>query len=153
MREFDFSPLFRSAIGFDRLPSLLDAATRSNGESQGYPPYNIEQLSADSYRIAIAVAGFSPEDLDIEAKDGTLVVKGRVKAETGTNDVKYLHRGIAGRAFERRFQLADHVEVRDADLVNGMLLIDLVREVPEAMKPRQIQIKSAGAGIEHQPAA
>jgi len=153
MREFDFSPLFRSAIGFDRLPSLLDAATRSNGESQGYPPYNIEQLSADSYRIAIAVAGFSPEDLDIEAKDGTLVVKGRVKTETEASDVKYLHRGIAGRAFERLFQLADHVEVRDADLVNGMLLIDLVREVPEAMKARQIHIKSAGAGIEHQPAA
>jgi molecular chaperone IbpA len=152
MRDFDFSPLFRSAIGFDRLPSLLDAATRSNGESQGYPPYNIEKLSADSYRIAIAVAGFRAEDLDIEAKDGTLVVKGRVKTETDAKEVQYLHRGIAGRAFERRFQLADHVEVRDADLVNGMLLIDLVRELPEAMKPRQIQIKSAKAGIEHQAA-
>ncbi len=152
MREFDFSPLFRSAIGFDRLPSMLDAARRSSGDSQGYPPYNIEQLSADSYRIAIAVAGFRTDDLEIEAKDGTLVVKGRFKADPEAKDVKYLHRGIAGRAFERRFQLADHVEVRDADLVNGMLLIDLVRELPEAMKPRQIQIKSAKAGIVHQAA-
>ena len=153
MRAFDFSPLFRSAIGFDRLPSMLDAATRSNGESQGYPPYNIEKLSADSYRIAIAVAGFRSEDLEIEAKDGALIVKGRIKSDPEAKDVQYLHRGIAGRAFERRFQLAEHVEVRDADLVNGMLLIDLVRELPEAMKPRQIQIKSTQTGLEHQPAA
>jgi molecular chaperone IbpA len=153
MREFDFSPLFRSAIGFDRLPSLLDAATRSNGVSQGYPPYNIEKLGDDSYRIAIAVAGFRPEDLDIEAKDGVLVVKGGVGADPEAGEVRYLHRGIAGRAFERRFQLADHVEVQGADLMNGMLLIDLVRELPEAMKPRQIPIKSATAGIEHQTAA
>lgn len=153
MREFDISPLFCSAIGFDRLPSLLDAATRSSGESQGYPPYNIEKLSADSYRIAIAVAGFRPEDLEIEAKDGALVVKGRVKTGSEAKEVQYLHRGIAGRAFERRFQLADHVEVRDADLVNGMLMIDLVRKLPEEMKPRQIQIKSAKTGIEHQSAA
>ena len=153
MREFDFSPLFRSAIGFDRLPSLLDAATQSNGNSQGYPPYNIEKLSADSYRIAVAVAGFGPDDLEIEAKDGTLVVKGRVSGDSEGEEVQYLHRGIAGRAFERRFQLADHVEVRDADLVNGMLVIDLVRELPEAMKPRQIPIKSANSGIEHKSAA
>lgn len=153
MREFDFSPFFRSAIGFDRLPSMLDAATRSNGESLGYPPYNIEKLDADSYRIAVAVAGFRSEDLDIEVRDGTLVIKGRVKAEPDAKQIHYLHRGIAGRAFERRFQLADHVEVRDADLVNGMLLIDLVRELPEAMKPRRIGIKSGGSAIEHQSAA
>jgi molecular chaperone IbpA len=155
MREFDFSPLFRSAIGFDRLPSLLDAATRYNGESQGYPPYNIEKLDADSYRIAIAVAGFGPEDLDIEVKDGNLVVTGRngADSEAESKDVRYLHRGIAGRAFERRFQLADHVEVRNAELVNGMLLIELLRELPEAMKPRRIPIKAGTASIEHKSAA
>jgi len=153
MREFDFSPLFRSAIGFDRLPSLLHAATESNRNSQGYPPYNIEKLGDDSYRIAIAVAGCRAEDLKIEAKDGSLIIKGRVSTDSEDGKVQYLHRGIAGRAFERRFQLADHVEVQDADLVNGMLLIDLVRELPEAMKPRQIPIKSSSTTLERQSAA
>lgn len=151
MREFDISPLFRSAIGFDRLPSLLDAATRSGAASESYPPYNIEKTDEDTYRIAIAVAGFTPDDLEIEARDGNLIVKGRNAAEK--EGVRYLHRGIAGRAFERRFQLAEHVEVREADLVNGLLVIELVRELPEAMKPRRVEIKTADPAIEHQTAA
>jgi molecular chaperone IbpA len=149
MRNFDFSPLYRSAIGFDRLPSLLDAAMRTNGTAEGYPPYNIEKTGEDAYRITIAVAGFGPDDLDVEARDNVLVVKGKAGADA--EGVKYLHRGIAGRAFERRFQLAEHVRVDAADLVNGLLTVDLVRELPEAMKPRRIEIKTGA--IEHQKAA
>ncbi len=149
MRDFDFSPLFRSAIGFDRLPSLLDTAMRTNGTAETYPPYNIEKTGEDAYRITVAVAGFGRDDLDIEVRDGVLVVKGRTADDA--EGVKYLHRGIAGRAFERRFQLAEHVRVDAADLVNGLLTIDLVRELPEAKKPRRIEI-TTGA-IEHQTAA
>ena len=149
MRSFDFSPLYRSAIGFDRLPSLLDAAMRTNGTAEGYPPYNIEKTGEDAYRITIAVAGFGPDELDVEARDNVLVVKGKAGADA--EGVKYLHRGIAGRAFERRFQLAEHVRVDAADLVNGLLTVDLVRELPEAMKPRRIEIKTGA--IEHQKAA
>ncbi len=149
MRDFDFSPLFRSAIGFDRLPSLLDTAMRTAGAADSYPPYNIEKTGEDAYRITIAVAGFGDDDLGIEVRDGVLVVKGRTADDA--NGVKYLHRGIAGRAFERRFQLAEYVRAEAADLVNGLLTIDLVRELPEARKPRRIEIKTGA--IEHQKAA
>ncbi len=149
MRDFDFSPLFRSAIGFDRLPSLLDTAMRTAGTADSYPPYNIEKTGEDAYRITLAVAGFARDDLDIEVRDGVLVVKG--KAGDDGDGVKYLHRGIAGRAFERRFQLAEHVRADAADLVNGMLTVDLVRELPEAKKPRRIEIKTSA--ITHQKAA
>ena len=149
MRDFDFSPLFRSAIGFDRLPSLLDTAMRTNGTAETYPPYNIEKTGEDAYRITVAVAGFGRDELDIEVREGVLVVKGRNADDA--EGVKYLHRGIAGRAFERRFQLAEHVRVDAADLVNGLLTIDLVRELPEAKKPRRIEIKTGA--IEHKTAA
>ncbi len=140
MRDFDFSPLFRSAIGFDRLPSLLDTAMRTAGTAESYPPYNIEKTGEDAYRITIAVAGFGRDELDVEVRDGVLLIKG--KTADDANGVKYLHRGIAGRAFERRFQLAEHVRADAADLVNGMLTVDLVRELPEAKKPRRIDIKT-----------
>jgi molecular chaperone IbpA len=149
MRDFDLSPLFRSAIGFDRLPSQLDTAMRTAGSVDSYPPYNIEKTGEDAYRISIAVAGFDRKDLDVEVRDGVLLVKG--KNAEDAEGVTYLHRGIAGRAFERRFQLAEHVRPEAADLVNGLLTIDLVRELPEAKKPRQIEIKTGA--IEHQKAA
>ena len=149
MRDFDLSPLFRSAIGFDRLPSLLDTAMRTAGPTDSYPPYNIEKTGEDAYRISIAVAGFFREDLEIEVRGGVLLVRGK-NAEK-PDGVTYLHRGIAGRAFERRFQLAEHVRAETADLVNGLLTIALVRELPEARKPRQIEIKTAA--IEQQKAA
>ncbi len=149
MRDFDFSPLFRSAIGFDRLPSLLDTAMRTAGPTDSYPPYNIEKTGEDSYRISIAAAGFGRDDLGVEVRDGVLLVKG--KTADDADGVRYLPRGIAGRAFERRFQLAEHVRADAADLVNGLLTIDLVRELPEAKKPRRIDIKSGA--ITHQKAA
>lgn len=139
MNAFDFSPLFRSTVGFDRLPGLLDAASRTD-TAAAYPPYNIEKADNDSYRITMAVAGFSEDEIEIEVHENTLKVRGLPQAvETNT---EYLYRGIAGRSFERRFQLADHVKVSDAHLENGLLHIDLKREVPEEMKPRNIQIKS-----------
>jgi len=144
MHAFDFSPLFRSTIGFDRLGQLVDAAMHSD-EANGYPPYNIEKTGEDAYRITMAVAGFSPEDIEIVAQDNSLAVRG--KAERQNGESRYLHRGIAGRAFERRYQLADFIKVKGAELVNGLLHIDLVREVPEAMKPRTIKIETkAGDG-------
>lgn len=152
MRNYDFSPLFRSAIGFDRVPTMLDAAMRSSETVDSYPPYNIEKTGEDAYRISMAVAGFSIEDLNVEVRDGVLYVKG-----SGSSDEKdtshYLHRGIARRSFERRFQLADHVEVKKSDLVNGLLNIDLVREVPEAMKPRTIAIGNGSKVIDAKKAA
>lgn len=150
MRDFDFSPLFRSAIGFDRFPSLFDAAQRTS-EGDGYPPYNIEKTDAESYRITMAVAGFTADDLNVEVRDGVLIIKGVGAKEDGER--KYLHRGIARRAFERRFQLADHVEIKSADLVNGLLNIELRRELPEAMKPRTIQIGTGAKAIEGKKAA
>ena len=149
MRDFDFSPLFRSAIGFDRLPSLLDTAMQSAGPTNSYPPYNIEKAGEDSYRISIAAAGFGRDDLGIEVRDDVLVVKGKIADDA--NGVKYLHRGIAERAFERRFQLAEHVRADGANLVNGLLTIDLLRELPEAKKPRHIEIKTGA--IEQKKAA
>lgn len=145
MRDFDFSPLFRSAIGFDRLPSLIDTALRSDVSVGSYPPYNIEKVADDAYRVTLAVAGFSLDDLHVEMRDGVLIVKG-AKPEGGQK-ANYLHRGIAERAFERRFQLAEHVEVRGAGLDNGLLAIDLVREVPEALKPRRIEVKAGEPAV------
>ena len=139
MRAFDLSPLYRSTVGFDRLFSLLDSmANVDNGQT--YPPYNIERTGENAYRITMAVAGFGEGDLDIEAKHNVLTVKGERKEETEQEGRQMLYRGIAGRAFERRFQLADHVEVTGATLENGLLHVDLVREIPEAMKPRRIAI-------------
>ena len=138
MRNFDFSPLYRTTVGFDHLSSLLDAVNRSDTNSNGYPPYNIELLNKDQYRITMAVAGFVNEELDIQTEKQTLTVKGEKLPEDGERN--YLHQGIAGRNFERRFQLADHVEVTGARLANGLLHIDLAREIPEAMKPKTIKI-------------
>ncbi|BBS14970.1 MULTISPECIES: Hsp20 family protein [Aeromonas] len=135
MRSIDFSPLYRSAIGFDRLANLIESAA-SNGNA-GYPPYNIEQLGDSDYRISMAVAGFTQEELELSFQENLLTVKGSKQADTERN---YLYQGIAERGFERRFQLADYVRVKGADLKNGLLHIDLVREVPEAMKPRKIEI-------------
>jgi molecular chaperone IbpA len=137
MDRFDFSPLFRSTIGFDRLARMVDSATRVDTASS-YPPYNIEKTADDSYRLTMAVAGFSQSELDITVHENTLIVTG--KAQQDDDNGRYLHRGIARRAFERRFSLADHIKVTGASLDNGLLHVDLVREVPEAMKPRQIKI-------------
>ncbi|WP_186394666.1 Hsp20 family protein [Stappia sp. TSB10GB4] len=140
MRHFDFSPLYRSTVGFDRLLSMLDST--SGQETPSYPPYNIERTGENAYRITMAVAGFGEGDLTIEAKEHTLTIKGERAQEAEAGEV--LYRGIAARAFERRFQLADHVEVKGASLENGLLHIDLAREIPEAMKPRKIEIGKAG---------
>lgn len=141
MTTIDFSPLFRSAIGFDRLANTLEAAYR--GEPAAYPPYNIELLGEDHYRITMAVAGFSEEDLDIQVKEGVLSVSGGREQES-KEEAKFLYRGIANRSFERRFQLADYVRVEGAELKNGLLHIVLVREIPEAMRPRKIEIGGGG---------
>jgi molecular chaperone IbpA len=140
MRTFDLAPLFRSTVGFDRLAALLDATGRLDDQSFSYPPYNIEKLSDDEYRITMAVAGFAEKDLEVTAKDRSLVVTGKGSQDTA---VQYLHRGVAGRSFERRFELADYIQVKGANLVNGLLHIDLVRQVPEALKPRTIAIGTA----------
>jgi len=144
MDGFDFSPLFRSTIGFDRITRLADAATRFDG-STSYPPYNIEITGENAYRLTMAVAGFAPEELEITVKENALLVAGKARKDDET--VQYLHRGLARRAFERRFQLADHLKVTGASLDNGLLHVDLVREIPEAMKPRKIAI---GAGAKPQ---
>ena len=141
MRTFDLSPFYRSTVGFDRLFNLLDNA---GGEAQTYPPYNIERTGENAYRVTMAVAGFDESELTIEAKENTLTVKG-AKTETAEKDSEFLYRGIGARTFERRFQLADHVEVKGAELKNGLLNIDLVREIPEAMKPRVIAIGNGKA--------
>jgi molecular chaperone IbpA len=138
MTSLDFAPLFRTAIGFDRLARLVDAA--ATGEAPSYPPYNIEKTGEDSYRLTMAVAGFRPEDLEVVVKENTLTVTGK-QAEQGKGQM--LYRGIAGRAFERRFVLADHMVVDSADLQNGLLHVGLRRVVPEALMPRRIEIGSA----------
>ena len=140
MRTYDFSPLYRSAVGFDRLARQLESAARSSQEN-GWPPYNIETTGENAYRIEIAVAGFSPDELNIEAKENQLTVTGRKTAnDDATPERTYLHRGLAERDFERRFQLADYVVVSGASLDNGLLAISLKRELPEALKPRRIEI-------------
>jgi molecular chaperone IbpA len=144
MRTFDLNPLYRSTVGFDRLFSVLDSLTAGDSGAQTYPPYNIERTGENAYRVTMAVAGFGEDDISIETKENTLTVKGEKKAEAA-KDNEFLYRGIAARSFERRFQLADHVEVKGATLENGLLHVDLVREIPEAMKPRTIAIGKAKA--------
>ncbi|WP_395944289.1 Hsp20 family protein [Brevundimonas sp.] len=152
MRTYDFSPLYRSAVGFDRLAGLLESAARTSSEG-GYPPYNIETTGENAYRIEIAVAGFTSDELNIEVKENLLTVTGRktandVNADGTTPQKTYLHRGLAERDFERRFQLADYVIVTDANLVNGLLSISLKRELPEALKPRRVEIGTGQPLIE-----
>ena len=142
MRPFDLSPLYRSTVGFDRLAQLIDNVAGMEAETP-YPPYNIERLGENEYRITMAVAGFEEDELKIEMKESALSIRGDKKPEAKDTERRYLHRGIASRSFERRFQLADHVEVKGASLENGLLNIDLVRNLPERMKPRVIPI---GAG-------
>jgi molecular chaperone IbpA len=151
MRHFDLTPLYKSTIGFDRLASLFDSMGTLDGDVPAYPPYNIERLGEAEYRITMAVAGFSADDLNIEMKENGLTIQGEHKDDG--KDREFLHRGIATRAFERRFQLADHVEVKGARFENGLLHVDLVREIPEAMKPRTIKITNGaknGKVIENQ---
>ncbi|MEW2919444.1 Hsp20 family protein [Ruegeria sp. ANG10] len=143
MRTFDFAPLHRATIGFDQIADMMDRVLTNDVAQPSYPPYNIEKTDADTYRISVAVAGFSEEDLSVEVKENALIVAGKKAAED--KERSYLHRGIATRAFERRFALADHVRVTGANHENGMLNIDLKREVPEALKPRRIEIASANA--------
>ena len=139
MRHIDFTPLYRSTIGFDHLFDLVDNVAGLNSEN-GYPPYNIERTGDDTYRIIMAIAGFNKDDLTVEVKEALLKVTAEKKAETETEEREYLHRGIAERSFERRFQLADYVEVTGADVRDGLLHIELVRRVPERLKPRTIAI-------------
>ena len=143
MRSYDFSLLWRSTIGFDRLARLVDSAARFDTASPTYPPYNIEATGDDSYRLTMAVAGFSRDELDLTVEKNSLVISGRAQKEDEAAQGRYLHRGIARRAFERRFSLADHIKVNGASLDNGLLHVDLVREVPEEAKPRQIKIGEA----------
>ncbi|SCM78899.1 heat shock chaperone [uncultured Pleomorphomonas sp.] len=140
MRNYDLSPLYRSTIGFDRLFSLLDQVSSNDASAQSYPPYNIERTGENAYRITIAVAGFAEDELTIEAREATLTVKGEKKPEAEDSGREVLYRGIAARAFERRFQLADHVEVKGASLDHGLLHVDLVRDIPESKRPRTIPI-------------
>jgi molecular chaperone IbpA len=146
MNRFDLSPLFRASIGFDHLARLLDSASRLDEQALSYPPYNIERTAEDHWRITMALAGFAPDDLDITVTDRLLTVTGKAKREDDAG--RFLHRGIAGRSFERRFELADHVRVDGAKMENGLLILDLIREVPEALKPRRIAI---AAGLAKAP--
>lgn len=148
MNSIDLTPLYRNSIGFDRLASLLDSALRTDSVTPGYPPYNIEMLSENRYAITLAVAGFEQSELDLMVEKGVLTVRGKKAKE---EERRYLHQGIANRAFERKFNLADYVEVTGADLHNGLLTISLVKEIPEAMKPRTITINQTrdASVIEH----
>jgi molecular chaperone IbpA len=153
MRTFDLSPLHRFTVGFDNVGRLLDTAARLDDAANAYPPYNIEKLGDDDYRVSMAVAGFSETDLDVTVEDTTLIIRGRMERheeDSPEEAPKFLHRGIATRAFERRFELADHIKVEGASLVNGLLHVDLKREVPEEKKPRHIAITQRHApAIEH----
>ncbi len=153
MRNLDFAPLYRATVGFDRIADLMDRALSADIPQPTYPPYNIEKTAEDSYRISIAVAGFSPDDLTVDVREGSLYVAARRADETTVKT--FLHRGIATRAFERRFALADHVKVKGATHEHGMLHIDLQRETPEALKPRRIEIARPGdidaKAVEHAP--
>ncbi|MEM1234852.1 MAG: Hsp20 family protein, partial [Pseudomonadota bacterium] len=143
MRRLDFAPLYRATVGFDQMADLMDRVLTNDAGAQSYPPYNIEKTADDAYRISIAVAGFTSDELDVEVKEHALHVTAKKVEDAG--DRKFLHRGIATRAFSRRFHLADHVKVTGAAHENGMLHIDLVREVPEALKPRKIEIGRSGS--------
>ena len=143
MRHFDFSPLYRATVGFDQIVDMFDSVMTSDIQTSSYPPYNIEKIDEDAYRISVAVAGFSDADLNVEVRENSLIISAGKSEEEKKN---YLHRGIASRSFKRQFQLADHVQVTGANHSDGMLHIELKREVPEALKPRQIQI-SRGSSI------
>ena len=142
MRHFDLAPLYRATVGFDRLADLMDRAMAAE-QGQSYPPYNIERTGDDAWRITVAVAGFSEAELGVEMRENAVIITGRKEAEEGERT--FLHRGIATRAFERRFHLAEHVRATSAAVTNGMLSVELVREVPEALKPRRIEIAAGGA--------
>jgi len=146
MRTFDLTPLYRSTVGFDRLFSLLDQGAGFES-APTYPPYNIERTGENAYRVTVAVAGFAEPELSIEVKENTLTIRGEKQTSKNEKNGEVLYQGIAARAFERRFQLADHVEVKGAALENGLLHVDLVRELPEAMKPRTIQIGTGSAKV------
>jgi molecular chaperone IbpA len=153
MRTFDLTPLYRSTVGFDRLAQMLDSVMTHEGATPAYPPYNIEKTGEDAYRITVAVAGFSEADLTVESRDGQLVISGKKSQAEDEAGRAYLHRGIAERAFERRFQLADHVRATGASVVHGLLHVDLAREIPEALKPRRIEITTATPRVIDQQAA
>jgi molecular chaperone IbpA len=144
MRSLDYTPLYRSIVGFDRLANMIDSASKAD-PSAGFPPYNIEQLGQDDYRIELAVAGFGEDDLTVEVQENVLTVSGRKSAATDDDAPNYLYRGIAERAFDRRFHLADHVVVENAELKNGLLSVTLRREIPESAKPRRISIGNVSA--------
>jgi molecular chaperone IbpA len=147
MSSIDLTPLYRSSIGYDRLGSLIDKALRGSDHSTGYPPYNIEVLDENHYAISLAVAGFEKDELSINVENNTLTIRGEKPKDDETRN--YLHLGIANRTFEHKFSLAEHVEVTNADLNNGLLTINLLREIPEAMKPKSIAINQSGTVLEH----
>ena len=150
MRNFDLSPLFHTSVGFDRLNRMLDTANRVDERSQNYPPYNIEKLDENAYRIIMAVAGFGEDDIELTQHENALTITG--KGQEGEKDAtKFLHQGIARRGFQRRFELADYIRVTGANMENGMLSVELTREVPEEMKPRRIEIQSSNV-LEHKAA-
>ena len=151
MRSIDFSPIFRSSVGFDRMAQMLDHHLRATevGTQPSYPPYNIERLDEDNYRVTMAVAGFGEDDITITAQNNSLLITGKLDDKDDADSGTYLHRGIAARAFERRFDLAEHIQVTAAELSNGLLHVTLVRDVPEAMKPRRIDIKATPALTQH----
>lgn len=151
MNTIDLTPLYRNSVGFDRMASLLDNALRSQKAGVGFPPYDIEATGEDHYAITLAVAGFEENELDIQVENGVLRVSGKKMDES--EEKSYLYRGIANRSFERKFNLADYIEVQGAALKNGLLTISLVKEIPEAMKPRSIAIKPEGATLEHKEEA
>jgi molecular chaperone IbpA len=151
MRTFDFAPLYRSTVGFDRMFSMLDQLGGVEGSVSSYPPYNIERTGENAYRISVAVAGFTDTNLSIEAKEHKLTIRGEKQATDGEKTGGLLHQGIAARSFERSFQLADHVEVKGASLEHGLLHVDLVREIPEAMKPRTVPIASSSNLVDVKP--
>ena len=156
MRSFDLAPLYRSTVGFDRLFSMLDQTSGLEAPTQSYPPYNIERTGENAYRISVAVAGFTDKDISIEVKEQALTIRGEKAVGEGEAKPDYLHQGIAARAFERRFQVADHVQVQGADMENGLLHISLKREVPESLKPRSIPVNGVTGGtrvIENKKAA
>ncbi|GDY26437.1 Hsp20 family protein [Agarivorans sp. Toyoura001] len=148
--QYDFSPLYRTAIGFDRLASFIEAASNQSAQSQnnGYPPYNIEAVDENHYRITLAVAGFAEDELSIVARENALIVTGTKQKKANNTETKFLHQGIAERGFERKYQIADHVKVKAANLENGLLFIELEREIPEALKPKQIPINGKINSVE-----
>jgi molecular chaperone IbpA len=153
MRSFDLAPLYRSTVGFDRLFSLVDQLAGHDGSAPGYPPYNIERTGENAYRVTVAVAGFAEPELNIEVKENTLKIRGDKQTKTEQNKGETLYQGIAARAFERVFQLADYVQVKGASLENGLLHVDLVREIPETKKPRQIAIGNGKTNVVEAKAA